>query len=1560
MPSLLVRRLALAAVSCALLAGCAEAGPDESNARPADAPAPAHGVRSTFRAIDGQQAFRAVHPAFTVEARADAVQLTPVSEHAPLRLETLSLGRGSQVPAAGTARLAADGHVAIDRGIAVEHLRNVEAGLHQTFRFATRPEGKGDLEVRIRVAGAAFAGVSAAGHEFGAAGDLALRYGKATWIDAEQRATPMEIRHLGDGVLALVVPEALLLDSAFPAEIDPIVSLRFGVNQPALGYANELQSHQRIASDGTNHLVVWQDNRTIEGEGKRIWGARVSAAGALLDPGGFEIFPAGVDLDVAPAVAFDGTNYTVVATHTNGAIRAKRVTPAGQVLDAGQGLQIGSTSAWNHHVALAFGTTAYLAVWQELSPDTVQGRVFDRNGMPLGPEFGIASPNAGGHAPQIAYANGTFLVVWRDGTSTDLGRVQAARVSEAGALLDTTPIAIESMGAAPAVATDGNVFLVAWHYGSRHRVAFRRVGADGTVLDPAQVTISPPLQTSVGSSDYPAVAFDGQNFVIAWDQYEYIGAPIHDVLVNRVSPEGVVLDGTGVPLIADLENQVLWPDVSCVAQGCLVAWTGVYRYDRDIFGARINGGVAQDVPPIHISAAATEQRQPNATFGGGQYFVVWEDVRSGSELGVYGARVAADGTVLDPDGILVADRQFNEETPRVAASNTGYLVVWDDEQPRLNAWPGSDLYAARVTFGGTVLDPDGIRLTTNDAASRAVVASDGTDFLVAWHRENYPMSSNVIQALRLEGSTGLPLDARPLQLTPTGGGESPAVAFGDGKYFVAWTHGTDVRAVRIAPDGTLLDPAPGFVVATGGYPSVTYDGEQFVVAYRRFDSARNGFRMYVTRVGRSGLVLDPNGILLAQNAIQSPDRSAWRAAPQITFDGRDSIVVWPNAHDSTQLNGVWVRPDGLIFGATMLAGQAPSRIYSPTIAGQGDGGHSLLAHSFGNAAPGFGAFRVTASVVTFLVNGLACTLDDECKSGSCVDGVCCDTACGDGDPNDCRACSVAAGAEVDGVCAPLAAGTTCREADGVCDVAEACDGTNVVCPADGFVEAGTSCRAADGACDVAESCTGTSRDCPGDGVLGAGTECRPAAGICDVAERCDGVQKSCPDDALATAGTTCRTADGACDVAESCTGTDIDCPADTFVAAGTTCREAAGVCDTAEVCAGDAAACPEDGFLGPATVCREAVGACDVPESCTGTQAACPGDVLVGAGVECRAAAGACDVAETCDGANGVCPQDALVAAGVTCRESAGACDREEQCTGADVACPDDALAEAGTVCREANGTCDPAEVCAGDAVDCPADAIADEGTPCDDGDACTVADACSAGACGGEDACTDTDGDGIPDRAERSLGLDAFDADTDGDTIADGDELGDPEAPVDTDGDGVIDALDDDADGDTIADAIEAGDADPSTPPVDSDGDGTPDYRDTDADDDGIGDGEDNCRLVPNTDQADADGDGVGDACDTSGGGGTGGSGGSGAAGAAGAGGAGGSAGSGDGGSAGSGAGGAGGEGGSGGGAGDPIVIDRDSVGSSGCGCTTGGRPVDALLPLLFAALLLRRRGAR
>ena len=148
-----------------------------------------------------------------------------------------------------------------------------------------------------------------------------------------------------------------------------------------------------------------------------------------------------------------------------------------------------------------------------------------------------------------------------------------------------------------------------------------------------------------------------------------------------------------------------------------------------------------------------------------------------------------------------------------------------------------------------------------------------------------------------------------------------------------------------------------------------------------------------------------------------------------------------------------------------------------------------------------------------------------------------------------------------------------------------------------------------------------------------------------------------------------------------------------------------------------------------------------------------------------------------------------------------------------------------------------------------------------------------------------DDDNDGLLTNIEEKVGTSSLHADTDEDGILDQVEIGEnPDAPLDTDGDGIINALDTDDDDDSI-DTIEEAVLGTNHLLVDTDGDGLSDSKEIagqmvkplDTDKDGIVDALDTdekldqdkdglpdlleVKLLTDPKKADSDGDGINDA---------------------------------------------------------------------------------------------------
>jgi hypothetical protein len=78
-----------------------------------------------------------------------------------------------------------------------------------------------------------------------------------------------------------------------------------------------------------------------------------------------------------------------------------------------------------------------------------------------------------------------------------------------------------------------------------------------------------------------------------------------------------------------------------------------------------------------ISTAYLAQHYPVVEFANNQYYVFWTDLRFYSpDRSIFGARVALDGTVLDPDGrVLIRDRTVKAS---VGFGSENILIVVQD------------------------------------------------------------------------------------------------------------------------------------------------------------------------------------------------------------------------------------------------------------------------------------------------------------------------------------------------------------------------------------------------------------------------------------------------------------------------------------------------------------------------------------------------------------------------------------------------------------------------------------------------------------------------------------------------------------------------------------------------------------------------------------------------------------------------------------------------------------------------------------------------------------------
>ena len=132
----------------------------------------------------------------------------------------------------------------------------------------------------------------------------------------------------------------------------------------------------------------------------------------------------------------------------------------------------------------------------------------------------------------VAFDGNNYLVVWTDWRDTLFNTsVLGARVTPDGTVLDPKGFPIDTMGVYASVGFDGTNYMV----------VDCRVGPQGFRVSPAgKVLDSTPIVISPDDAWNQALAFDGTNYLVVWEDYS------HDTLSQiygaRVTPGGSVLD----------------------------------------------------------------------------------------------------------------------------------------------------------------------------------------------------------------------------------------------------------------------------------------------------------------------------------------------------------------------------------------------------------------------------------------------------------------------------------------------------------------------------------------------------------------------------------------------------------------------------------------------------------------------------------------------------------------------------------------------------------------------------------------------------------------------------------------------------------------------------------------------------------------------------------------------------------------------------------------------------------------------------------------------------------
>ncbi len=214
-------------------------------------------------------------------------------------------------------------------------------------------------------------------------------------------------------------------------------------------------------------------------------------------------------------------------------------------------------------------------------------------------------------------------------------------------------------------------------------------------------------------------------------------------------------------------------------------------YHSKIVACRIDiNGTIIDNEPFIISSHDDLREAPKVVFNGSDFVAVWQDLRNGTDWDIYAARITKAGTVLDPDGILVSGGARNQIMPEAVYDGTNVNIVWLDGRSSRNY----EVYLTRLSPDGSILEPNGIIAATGNThyVSPVIATADEGKVFVFSTGSQYRFASTAPQTLSptvgsffLNGQI-FTKDVYSTTNDPYDRTVPVAIASGNGNFFVAW------------------------------------------------------------------------------------------------------------------------------------------------------------------------------------------------------------------------------------------------------------------------------------------------------------------------------------------------------------------------------------------------------------------------------------------------------------------------------------------------------------------------------------------------------------------------------------------------------------------------------------------------------------------------------------------------------------------------------------------------------------------------------------------------------
>ncbi|HEY6139299.1 MAG TPA: hypothetical protein VI670_16160 [Thermoanaerobaculia bacterium] len=369
----------------------------------------------------------------------------------------------------------------------------------------------------------------------------------------------------------------------------------------------------------------------------------------------------GVNFQV-PSVASNGNEYLVVMRDVPANPPSSfRIAANGTFIDR-HTLSAAASAAYD---ALAWSGTEYIYAFFDFNSGTISALRLDPSGDDTRGSATVLANVAG--PPRMIVAGDRLLLTWLSNAQINAEFVTPATLAH-------TPPLLVSMTATqqlePRAAWSGHVYLVLWREGTTLYAA--RLDADGRTQQPGAIELA------IGARN-ANVVFDGENFVVAWQQ------TTNDTLrLMRIDENGALLDGDGIAAL----NFACTYDLAAGRFATMIAFGDCGGH---LQAMRFNHALQPLDVPLAITPQSMIGTNPSVAWSGTKWLVAFEETIPlpvyfevppdlASRGNIRAVRISPSMTLQDTDPLLIATSDTDLVSHRAphAASSGGddFLIAW--------------------------------------------------------------------------------------------------------------------------------------------------------------------------------------------------------------------------------------------------------------------------------------------------------------------------------------------------------------------------------------------------------------------------------------------------------------------------------------------------------------------------------------------------------------------------------------------------------------------------------------------------------------------------------------------------------------------------------------------------------------------------------------------------------------------------------------------------------------------------------------------------------------------